>query len=804
MKTLPKLLTPLLTALLTARAATGAAAQSDTPVTRYFVDAAGRARLQVASTPESYYVLFARDTLPDGPEHAVAMALGQEGTTTLTEGLAAYPQAHYRVARYPLAAPGDQDGDGIDDVAELQGIGRLAPFNPSAEIQPVDGTVAIPDRATFETLSYQGEEVLIDGHLKDLEFVKFYILDANTPNPKVYFMNTVTHRAHGSFARAIGIPGGMGGGGRPGGGRVPGQMRGEIVYHPQVVAPDGRLGVYRFEFEPNDNYPFADVRMAYELFARNMPLLENNWFYYPMPNAALPRYRQEKALFDASRVQIILDEAILGNTRYIPLNLAEGYGMLTVMDPTERPNPRDVVIYAALPNEMPRVAGIITTVPQTPLSHVNLRAIQDGVPNAYIAGALADAAIAGLVGKHVFYKVSQGGYVLREASLAEVEAYHAARRPAEPQIPTRDLGAAGIVDLDDIGFADWPRFGVKASNVAAMRRFGFPEGTIPDGFAVPFAFYDAFMTHNGFYDDVRSMLADPSFQSDYDVQEARLADLRDRIEKGDMPQAMLDALAAMQATFPAGRSIRCRSSTNNEDLPGFSGAGLYDSFTHRPDEGHIAKSIKQVYASTWTFRAFDERQYYRIDHFRTAMGVLVHANYDDEQANGVGVTTDPIYRSTGTYYLNTQLGENLVTNPDALSIPEEILLGAAEGSGYTLVRPSNQVPEGRQLLSNANLEAMRRYLGVIQARFQDLYGQQSNPNFHMEIEYKIAADADLEIKQARPWHSDTAATDPGVATPTPARTAAQPTTRPTAIPTTPSTPPPGARATLWLPRVLNR
>ena len=90
---------------------------------------------------------------------------------------------------------------------------------------------------------------------------------------------------------------------------------------------------------------------------------------------------------------------------------------------------------------------------------------------------------------------------------------------------------------------------------------------------------------------------------------------------------------------------------SNEDLPGFSGAGLYDSYTHHPDEGHIAKSIKQVYASTWTFRAFDERQYYRVDHFQTAMGVLVHANYEGEAANGVGVTTDPIYLTKGTYYL---------------------------------------------------------------------------------------------------------------------------------------------------------
>ena len=40
----------------------------------------------------------------------------------------------------------------------------------------------------------------------------------------------------------------------------------------------------------------------------------------------------------------------------------------------------------------------------------------------------------------------------------------------------------------------------------------------------------------------------------------------------------------MHATYPEGQSLRYRSSTNNEDLPGFSGAGLYDSKTQDPDE----------------------------------------------------------------------------------------------------------------------------------------------------------------------------------------------------------------------------
>ena len=72
------------------------------------------------------------------------------------------------------------------------------------------------------------------------------------------------------------------------------------------------------------------------------------------------------------------------------------------------------------------------------------------------------------------------------------------------------------------------------------------------------------------------------------------------------------------------------------NLRGFSGAGLYDSFTHHPDEGHLSKSIKQVFASLWNFRAFEARDFYRIDHLTTAMGVLVHPNFGDELGERCG------------------------------------------------------------------------------------------------------------------------------------------------------------------------
>ncbi len=125
---------------------------------------------------------------------------------------------------------------------------------------------------------------------------------------------------------------------------------------------------------------------------------------------------------------------------------------------------------------MPRVAGVISEVRQTPLSHVNLRAIQDKVPNAYIAGASKSKEISDLIGKHVAYSVTADGYKLREATLEEVNKHFDALRPKEPQSLNRDLTKHEILPLSSIRFEDSSSFGVKTANIATMLTFGFPEG----------------------------------------------------------------------------------------------------------------------------------------------------------------------------------------------------------------------------------------------------------------------------------------------------------------------------------------
>ena len=681
----------------------------------------------VESTTADYFVLYASHD-GDGSstvEYPVRVVRGQEGTTTLSENVAALPAERYRVERYLVADPADVDGDCIDELGDL---GTLNPVNPTAAMDLSHGAVAIPDWETFETLAYDPGNQLV---------VKYIIVDVDTDRPNIYFINTNTFKTHAPFVDLVGI-------------NRSGSLQGTIVYDPNLIAPNGSSGVYRYRFDISLE-SLGDLDRHYALFAASMPVLDDNlahWIWNTQLasiQAALPQYR-------VSRMNLVFDEDVYGETSFLALNQGEGYGLLREMDPDERPNPRDVVIYGTLPNELPRVAGIISGVPQTPLSHVNLRAVQDGAPNAFIRGALEDDAIGALIGSHVYYVVTEAGYSIRAATRAEVAAHFAASRPAGAQTPERDLSVTSITPLDEVGFDDWDAFGVKAANVAVLGSLGFPEGTVPEGYAAHFYFYDEFMKHNGLYDDVAEILADPEFQTDYQVQADELKKLRKKIKKGETPEWIETALKEMHAGFPEDTSLRYRSSTNNEDLPGFSGAGLYDSKTQHPEETEedgISKSLKQVYASLWNFRAFIERDFHRIDHLSAAMGVLVHPNYSDELVNGVAVSVDPAYGTEGTHYVNSQVGEDLVTNPEAHSAPEEVLLNP-DGT-YTVVALSNQAPPGQLLMTGGQLRQLRQRLAAIHGKFAELYGVAEGERFAMEVEFKITSDNVLAIKQARPW-----------------------------------------------------
>ncbi len=668
--------------------------------------------IQVSSTTSDYFVLYAS---VDGREYPVQVKRGESGATTLEENIKALPASDYRVEKYAVADPADVDGDCLDDLADP------SPLNHSHRIalDPEDGAMVIADHAHFEELANEG-------------VVNVVLVELNSSTPEIYFQNTNTHPRHTLFADYLGIND-----------NHTIWAPATLHYDPNILL-NGDAGVYYYKVERH--YYSSSIDRVHTLLAANLPVVDHNLAYNPVSVDRLP---SEWVHVADPRVPVVDDGIIFRDVNYSALNYGEGYGRLRALEPDDRPNPRDIVLYETLPNELSRVAGIISTQPQTPLSHVDLRAKQNRIPNAFIRDAMDNAEISSLVGQYVYYRVTEDAFELRGATKAEVDAHYESLRPKSSQSPERDLSVQAITPLSEIGFEDYDAFGVKAANVAELGKLGFPAGTAPDGFAIPFYFYDEFMKHNNFYDDVDELLADGDFLTDYDKQERELKTLRGNIKDGESPAWMIEALEAMHGTYPEGQSLRYRSSTNNEDLPNFSGAGLYDSNTQKPDETEedgIDKSMKQVFASLWNFRAFVEREFYRIDHTKTAMGILVHPNYTDETVNGVAVSFDPLYGKEDNHYVNSQVGEDLVTNPDAYSLPEELLL-RPDGS-HGILHYSNQLDSERLLMSGSQMRQLRRHLETIHDHFDGLYGIEP---YAIEIEFKITSANTLAIKQAKPW-----------------------------------------------------
>ena len=269
-----------------------------------------------------------------------------------------------------------------------------------------------------------------------------------------------------------------------------------------------------------------------------------------------------------------------------------------------------------------------------------------GTPNIAYSEASLDPAISGLVGKLVRFEVGGGEYSLTEATPDEAEAFWSERVP-EPYQPSFDSSFKGIPSFDELKFADSIRVGTKAANLAELSHV-LGENAPRVGLAIPFHYYEAFMksslvssqacdqaqeaclneqrdataceaasafcrleglpeTLTGF---VERMLADEAFESDTVLRDAVLANLRYLIAHTKVdPEFAAELDGRVAGVFGTSR-MKIRSSSNVEDLPNFSGAGLYDSYGANGEKGQAPSAVvARVFASTWNFRAFEERSY---------------------------------------------------------------------------------------------------------------------------------------------------------------------------------------------------
>jgi len=450
------------------------------------------------------------------------------------------------------------------------------------------------------------------------------------------------------------------------------------------------------------------------------------------------------------RIPTLSRDAINASVVYQPVVLGVAYGHLRIVEgplDVAALRPYDVVVTAEVPEELPPVAALVTGELQAPLAHVAVLSRNRNTPDMALRGAAALPAFRALEGELVKLTVAGQDYALERAAREEAEADWEARRPRGTAVPARDLGPAGLHEVatlpeDATGWA-----GAKAAQLGRLARLDGIE--VPPGLVIPFSAYARHLAAAGLDAAVAALLADPRFREDARVRAARLAALRAAIQAAPVDEALLAALVAGLARLAPGRAAILRSSTNAEDLDGFSGAGLYESLPVPAGAGpaQVADVLRRVWASVWLQRAFEEREWYRIRHDAVAMAVLVQPLLDDAVASGVAITGNPWKAGLDAVYLNLQAAGATVTGAGSHELPEQYLVTTFFDPPEIELLGTSSLTGGRLLLTEDEVRALTGRLRRVHDRLLPAGGGANA----MDVEFVLTADRRFVLVQARPY-----------------------------------------------------
>ncbi|HET6584403.1 MAG TPA: PEP/pyruvate-binding domain-containing protein [Nannocystaceae bacterium] len=450
---------------------------------------------------------------------------------------------------------------------------------------------------------------------------------------------------------------------------------------------------------------------------------------------------------------------------------------------------QDIVVLEEPPLVIEGVmAASITEARQDVLTHLNVLSGLRGTPNVQVAGALE--AFAPYEGQLVRLEALPTEYSVRVATIDEAEAHWAEQRPHAELNALPDREFAAPLDLDEIALGDAEartqavsRFGSKAASLAVLRSVA-DHDHVASGVGLPMGAYFAFMNDNSwlapvgdgarmatYAETIDLWLADEEFRADAALRESRLFALRNQmIAYGVVDPAFLDQVReAITSTF--GESdvmVRFRSSSNAEDSLTFNGAGLYESKSgcgpDRPGDDESAcepgrkaqpidDAIKTVWASLWYFGAYEEREYYQLDHREVGMGMLVNPRFAEELANGVAFTGNPSDTDDPRFTINAQLGEDPVVS-SAPGVVAELDRVLVENGAVTRIDrdiASTLVPPGTYVLDDAQLEELALLLSDVAAGYPIDVAPPEGTTLLLDTEFKVTPEGRLVLKQIRPF-----------------------------------------------------
>lgn len=478
-----------------------------------------------------------------------------------------------------------------------------------------------------------------------------FIIDRRSNN-KIYFVNSQKYRFHKDFLLANYL--------------IP---RGSEIFKAVYQDLDRRFMVGTIAWQaPVEKFTWelweGDMAST-ELIKMANTVINANFFQKAAykPNSL----RQEDASANIGLDRITQDE-LNKNQVYLPLNTGKGQGRLHIidkLDDTVEIGSNEILVLKELPLNLPPVRGIIVAKPSSPLSHVNILAKGWNIPNVYIKNA------------DKLFKSLNTYWVELDATLTDykIELVTESKRlitPPDEVVPPSDLKATAIMPLGKMRKADSIRYGSKSANLGEMINRRIPGITIPDGFTVPYYWYDKFMKDNKFDEVILDLMDQNDFVHNPKFRRQKLDEFRASIMNGKFDDELRKKLIAQWKTQLGGKPVFVRSSSNSEDLPNFSGAGLYSSVPNVIEEEKLVNAVKKVWSSIWNFQAYEARVRNYVSQTDVYMSALVQLGVDMEKG-GVMISKDPFDPvSKGSVYISAVCGHNSRVVDNA-GIPEQVL-----------------------------------------------------------------------------------------------------------------------------------
>jgi hypothetical protein len=445
-----------------------------------------------------------------------------------------------------------------------------------------------------------------------------------------------------------------------------------------TIAYQTPIKKWTYEFWEGDMIPADQIQLAGDII--------NKTFFVPVafkPNSL----RQDDASRSLNGIARVLQSEIAAEQEYQALNVAKGLGRIHIIDKLDdhvEIGFNEILVLDEVPIQLPPVAGIITSQPSTPLSHINLLAKGWGIPNAYIKNA--KELLKQYDGWWVTFETTRENYTIKRADLNQLHEYERRLKERLNVLkPKFDLAEMRLLNLSQQRKALSIAFGGKSANLGEVLNSKLPGITVPNGFAIPFYYYDDFIKQNNLDDEIYTLLNDQKFVHDPAYRRAKLAELRDHIQQAKFdPELQKKVLEKVAREYP-GKGLFVRSSSNSEDLPKFSGAGLYTTVPNVRGEKELIEAIKTVWASLWNFEAYEFRERANVDHSKIFMAVLLQEGINSE-SSGVMITTDPYDKeNVGAIYISAKRGLGIKV-VEGQRIAEQVIFSPKTNATQVLTR----------------------------------------------------------------------------------------------------------------------